>query len=110
MRPATRLFAVAFALAAASVSSPAVAQAKHEIKGKVVQIDLAAKHLVVEEGHGGRRYKQPLGLNEASKIELPSGAGTLGQLHVGDEVVVSYEASATGPEIVELRVTQPAGS
>ena len=109
MRPAPRLFAAALALATATVSFPALAQAKHEIMGKIVQIDLHGKHIVVEETRG-RKYKQPLGFDAASKIELPSGDGTLAQLQVGDEVSVSYEASATGPEVVELQVTKAAGS
>ncbi len=109
MRPIPRLVAVVLTLVAASVSCPAFAQAKHEIKGKIVQVEASAKHIVVEETHG-RKYKQPLGLDDASKIELPSGAGTLAQVHVGDEVVVSYEPSATGPKVLELRVTKSAGS
>jgi hypothetical protein len=109
MRPLPRLLAIALALVAASASCPAFAQAKHEIKGHIVQVEPSAKRIVIEETHG-RKYKQPLAVGDASKIELPSGPGSLAQVHVGDEVVVSYEASATGPQVLELRVTKAAGS
>jgi hypothetical protein len=107
MRTLPRLRAVALALVAASVG-PALAQAKHEMKGKILLVEPSAKHIVVEEIHG-RKYKQPLALIDASKIELPTGAGTLEQVHVGDEVIVSYEPGPSGQQVVELRVTKPAG-
>jgi hypothetical protein len=109
MRPGARFLALVFTLFAASASYPALAQATHEIKGKIVQVEASQKRIVVEETRG-RKYKQPLGVGDASKIELTSGAGSLAQIHVGDEVVVSYAAGATGPEVVELKVTRAAGS
>jgi len=109
MRPGARFLALVLTAFAATVSWPALAQSTHEIKGKIVQVEASQKRIVVEETHG-RKYKQPLGVGEASKIELPSGAGSLAQVHVGDEVIVSYAASATGPEVVELKVTRAAGN
>jgi hypothetical protein len=102
-----RPLALALALAAGALASPALAQPTHEIKGKIVQLEASPQHVVVEEGHG-RKYRQPLAVGAESKIVLPSGPGTLDQLHVNDEVVVTYHAGATGPEIGELRVTKPA--
>lgn len=109
MRVVSRLSAFALAIAAANLALPALAQAKHEIRGKVVQLDVPARHVVIEEMHG-RKHKQPLGVGSDAKIVLPEGAGTLDQVHVGDEVVVSYHAGATGPEIEELRVVKPEAS
>ena len=109
MRPGARFLALVLTFFAASVSCPAFAQSTHEIKGKIVQVEASQKRIVVEETHG-RKYKQPLEVGAASKIELESGAGSLAQIHVGDEVTVSYAAGATGPEVVELKVTRAAGS
>jgi len=81
------------AVAAAGLSLPALAQPKHEIDGKIVQLDAAAKHGVVEAAHG-RRYRQPLAVGSGSHILLPGGAGTLDRVHVGDEVVVRATAPA----------------
>jgi len=109
MRALPRSSAVALALAITSVSLPALAQKAHEMKGKVEQIDLAARHIVVQETHG-LEHKQPLALGDGSKIELPSGSGALEQIHVGDEVAVSYQPGPTGQQVVELRVTKPVGT
>ena len=106
MRTLHRSWAVALALAVASVSLPALAQRAHEMKGKIEQIDLADRHIVVQEVHG-LKHKQPLALGDRSMIELPSGLGTLEQLHVGDEVAVSYQPSPTGQKVTQLRVTRP---
>ena len=104
-----RLFVPALVLALASVSVPALAQGTKEVKGKIVQVDPAAKRIIVEESQG-RKYRQPLNLDDASKVTLPTGAGSLSQVHVGDEVQVSYVAGKSGPEVVELKVTHAAGS
>ena len=95
MRTLPRYRAVGLALSIASVSLPALAQKTHEMKGKIQQIELAEKHIVVQETHG-RKYRLPLAVGDASKIELPCGAGSLEQLHVGDDVTVSYAAGHEG--------------
>jgi hypothetical protein len=109
MRTLHRSWAVALSLAIASASLPALAQKAHAMKGRIEQIDLAARHIVVQEIHG-LKHRQPLALGDHSKIELASGPGTLEQIHVGDEVSVSFEPSPTGQQVVDLRVTRPVGS
>jgi hypothetical protein len=97
---------MALALAVGGTALPALAG---EIEGVLEKVDESASRIVVRETHG-RKHVMPLNVVAETQITTPSGAVSIGALHVGDRVTVHHAPGPEGETASRIRVTEPAGA
>ena len=82
---------------------------RHHFAGRIEEVDVVARHLVVREDlAGGKSRRMPFVVTEDTRIVLGSREGTLADLRVGDEVAVTYELGKERHHVVEIHVTREA--